>query len=205
MEHFNLKKSYKYIVSFIVGTGILSFGLYNIHSRVGISEGGVLGLSLLIYNWFGISPGLSSLVLDFTAFGIGTLVCGKKFLLRSMFASTTYALWYFLFEYMGPVLPDFSGRPLISAVLGGILVGTGCGLVVRYDCAAGGDDALAIVANKLFGVRVSCFYVVSDFIVLMLSLTYIPLRRIVWSMLSVLISSGIIELLRMGTKEANEE
>ena len=32
----------------LLGTAILSFGLYNIHSQASITEGGVLGLQLLI-------------------------------------------------------------------------------------------------------------------------------------------------------------
>lgn len=192
-----MKKSVTYIISSIIGTGILAFGLYNIHSRVDLSEGGVLGLSLLIFNWFGISPGLSGLVLDFTAFGIGTLVLGKRFLGKSIFASTMYAAWYFIFEYIGPLLPDFSNQYLTASILGGLFVGIGCGLVVRHDSAAGGDDALALVTHKLTGLKVSSFYFISDFTVLALSLTYISIRKIGWSLLSVFISSTVIEIFRL--------
>ena len=189
------KTAVKYL-SFALGTGILAFGLFNIHARTGISEGGVLGLSLLIYHWLNISPGISGFLLDMISFGIGTCVIGGKFLRDSVAASAMYACWYRIWEQIGPLLPDLSALPFAAALLGGIFVGVGCGLVVRYDCAAGGDDALAIVFHKLTGRKVSCFYVVSDFTVLMLSLSYIPARRIVWSLFSVLVSSAVIELLR---------
>ena len=39
-----------------LGSVILAFGLFNIHSQSQISEGGILGLTLLLYNWFSISP-----------------------------------------------------------------------------------------------------------------------------------------------------
>lgn len=191
-----LFKNAKKLLTFALGTAILAFGLYNIHERCGVSEGGVLGLALLLYQWFGISPAVSGFILDMSCFIIGTAVMGKGFLGWSVVASAMYALWFRLFEHMGPVLPDFSHQPWTAAVLGACFVGVGVGLVVRYDCAAGGDDALAISVNKLTGLKVSRFYFISDFTVLLLSLSYIPLRRICWSLLSVLISSFIIELLR---------
>ena len=49
-----------------------------------------------------------------------------------------------LWERVGPVLPDLSGQPLIAALLGGVFVGVGVGLVVRAGGASGGDDVLAL-------------------------------------------------------------
>ena len=61
------------------------------------------------------------------------------------------------------------------AVLPVEVVGVGVGLVIRLDGAAGADDALALVLNKLFKVHVSTTYLVSDCTILILSLSYIPL------------------------------
>ena len=43
------------------------------------------------------------------------------------------------------MLPDLSGHPLIAAILGGLFVGVGVGLIVRQGGSSGGDDALALV------------------------------------------------------------
>lgn len=191
------------LISVILGSAVLAFGLFNIHERCEISEGGVLGLSLLLYQWFEISPGISGPVMDFCCFGLGLLVLGKGFLGWSAAASLFYAAWFRLFEFIGPVVPDLSEYPLAAALLGAVFVGLGCGLCVRYDCAVGGDDALAISAHHLTGIKVSVFYFCSDITVLLLSLSYIPFSRIGWSLLSVVLSSAIIELLRPG-KAQNE-
>ena len=42
----------------VLGTAILSFGIHNIHQRAAITEGGVIGLVLLLNHWLGI-PALS--------------------------------------------------------------------------------------------------------------------------------------------------
>ena len=36
----------------IFGSAFLAFGLYNVHALSGVTEGGVLGLTLLLDHWF---------------------------------------------------------------------------------------------------------------------------------------------------------
>lgn len=182
--------------SIIAGAGILAFGLYNVHARCNLSEGGVLGLSLLLLHWLRVSPGISNLLLDAAAILAGAIVLKKSFLWDSIAASVCYTLWYILFESFPPILPDLSAWPWMAAIAGGLFVGVGTSLIVRYGCAAGADDSLALIVQAKTQIRLSVFYAISDFTVLTLSLTYIPFSRIVWSMLSVVISSLIIELLR---------
>ena len=174
---------------------ILAFGLYNIHSRTLVSEGGVLGATLLLQHWFGISPSITSFLLDAVCFAIGTKVLGWGFLRDSLIASGLFSVWYAVFERMGPVLPDLSAHPLAAAFFGALFVGVGTAMIVIYGGACGGDDALVLTFKKLRGTPVSVTYFISDFTVLMLSLTYIPLKRIIYSLISVMISSAVIELI----------
>ena len=45
-------------------SAFLAFGLYNVHSLSRVTEGGVLGLTLLLDHWFHISPSVSGAVLN---------------------------------------------------------------------------------------------------------------------------------------------
>lgn len=182
-------------LSFTAGMAILAFGLYNIHSRTLVSEGGVLGATLLLHHWFGISPSITSFLLDAVCFAIGTKVLGWGFLRDSLIASGLFSVWYAVFERIGPALPDLSAYPLSAAVFGALFVGVGTAMIVIYGGACGGDDALVLTFKKLRGTPVSVTYFISDFTVLMLSLTYIPLKRILYSLISVMISSAVIELI----------
>lgn len=190
MKHMNIKK----YVNVSIAMAILSFGMFNVHSRCPISEGGVLGCALLIFRWFKISPGISSLFLDGSLFLLGYFVLGKSFLKDSIYASLSYSMWYRIHETIGHLLPDMSNNPLLAAIVGAIFVGVGVGVCVSYSIAAGGDDSLALCLNKLFKVHVASVYFISDFIILLLSLSYIPYKQIIFSMLSVCLSSAIIEI-----------
>ena len=58
--------------------------------------------------------------------------------------------------------------------------------------ATSGDDSLAMSLTHLTGIPIQRLYLISDLIVLLLSLSYIPLRRIGYSLLTVIISGQII-------------
>lgn len=176
----------------VLGSAILAFGLFNVHAQSRITEGGVLGTTLLIRHWLGITPAVSEVVLDAVCYGLGLKFLGKGFLKRAVVATGCYAAFYALNERAGYYLPDLSGQPLFAAVLGGMFVGIGVGLVVRAGGAAGGDDALALVISKVFRVNVSRAYLITDTVVLLLSLSYISFENIACSLVTVTLSSLII-------------
>ncbi len=176
----------------VLGAAILAFGLFNVHAQSRITEGGVLGATLLIRRWTGITPAISEVALDIICYALGVKFLGRDFLKRAIVATGCYAAFYAVNERIGYILPDMSGQPLLAAVVGGIFVGVGVGLVVRAGGAAGGDDALALVIAKVFRVDVSRAYLITDAIVLLLSLSYIPFANIACSLITVTLSSFII-------------
>lgn len=174
------------------GSAFLAFGLYNVHSLSGVTEGGVLGLTLLLENWFQISPSLSGLVLNLLCYGMGWRLLGKEFIAYSLLSAGTFSLSYGIFEQFEPLWPELYQYPLLAAVLGAVFVGVGAGLCVRMGGAPGGDDALAMSLAQLTKWPIQRWYLISDLVVLGLSLTYIPLKRIGFSLLTVILSGQII-------------
>ena len=75
-------------------------------------------------------------------------------------------------------------------------MGVGAGLVVRCNASAGGDDALALSIHKVFGLRLARCYLFTDLTVLILSLSYIPLSKIAFSLVTVFISSPLIDFVQ---------
>jgi len=181
------------VITFL-SAAFLAFGMYNVHSISGITEGGVLGAVLLIQHWLHISPALSSLVLNGLCYLLGWRTFGKSFLVYSAVSALGYSLCYSICEQFPPIYPQIAQMPLAAAVAGSIFVGVGCGVCVRIGAAPSGDDALSMSLSKLTGIPIQWIYLISDLVVLGLSLTYIPLRKIAYSLLTVLLSGQIIGL-----------
>lgn len=186
----------KKILTLLVGATVLSFGMYNIHHQAGVTEGGVLGMILLLNHWFGISPSISGLVMDATCYIIGFRFLGKPFIKYSIISSVCFSLSYKVWEQFPPLIPDLTTHPLIAAILGGLFVGIGVGLIVRIGGAAGGDDALALAISHVTKCSISKAYLFTDLVVLVLSLSYIPFSRIFYSLITVFISSNVIEFVQ---------
>ena len=170
--------------------------MYNVHSVSKVTEGGVLGLTLLGEHHFKISPAISGFVMNIICYALGFKVLGKRFILYSVISSAGFSVTYFICEQFPRIYQQIAGYPLLASVVGGIFVGIGCGLSVRYGGATGGDDVIAMSVSRLFGVGVQWVYLFTDLSVLALSLTYIPLVRILYSVVTVVISGQIVGFLQ---------
>ena len=199
----HLWREWKRYGMLLLGAAILTFGLYNVHSRCSITEGGVLGMTLLVQHWLGISPSITEAILDIICYALGVKYLGKDFLRCALIATAGFSLTYALWEKIGPILPSMAGMPLLAAVVGALFVGVGVGLVVRAGGASGGDDALALVIAKKLHWPVDRAYLFTDVIVLTLSLSYIPWQKIACSLVTVTLSSFIIGKIH-GMKKRNE-
>ena len=180
----------------LVGSIIQAIGIYNIHSLADVTEGGALGLTLLLQHWFEISPAVSSLVLNLVCYAIGWRTLGKEFIGYSLVSICIYSLCYGILEQFPPLWPDIVQFPLLAALLGALFIGIGAGLCVRAGGATAGDDALAMSFSHLFRWPIERIYLISDLTVLLLSLSYIPLRRIAYSLLTVVLSGQLIGLIQ---------
>ena len=170
----------------------MSFTIVNVHVQAKITEGGILGLSLIIYNLLDINPSFVNPVMDFLCIMLGVSFFGKRFLKKTIIASMFFALFYKLFSLIGPILPSLYNYPVIAAVVGGMGIGVGCGLVISQGGAAGGDDALAFIISRKSGMGISLCYLLTDILVLGLSLVYIPFGRIIFSLITTIVSSVLV-------------
>ena len=200
----NQKISIRSCLIAFFSAGFLAFGMYNVHSVAEITEGGVLGAVLLIQHWFRISPAFSSLVLNGLCYLLGWRTFGKPFVVYSGAAAVGYSLFYFICEQFPPLFPQIAQMPLLASIVGSIFVGVGSGLCVRVGGATSGDDALAMSLSRVTKIKIQWIYLASDLIVLLLSLSYIPMRRIVYSLLTVILSGQIIGLLQKGDSTAEQ-
>ena len=169
-----------------------AFGMYNVHALSNVTEGGVLGLTLLLEHWFSLSPAISGFLLNGVCYLIGWRTLGKDFIAYSLIAAAGFSVGYAICEQFPPLWPGIVGYPLLAAILGALFIGIGAGICIRAGGATTGDDALAMSLSHVLKVPIQWIYLISDLTVLGLSLSYIPLGRIAYSLLTVVLSGQII-------------
>lgn len=183
------------IVGFLASV-FQAFGMYHIHAQSALTEGGGYGLTLLLYHHFGISPAVSGAVLTFLCYLLGFRILGKDFLGYSAIFAAGFSLGYAFFQQFPPLWPNIGLHPLLGAVFGAVFIGLGAGVCVRCGGATTGDDALAMALSHRWKADIRTVYLISDLLVLLLSLTYIPLSQIAYSMLTVILSGQLIGLVQ---------
>ena len=180
----------------LLGSLIQAVGVSSIHAWSSVTEGGVLGMTLLLHHWLSVTPAVTSFLLNALCYLIGWRTLGREFLLYSIISGAGFSLFYALAEPFSPLFPALIASPLAAAISGAVFVGVGAGLCVRVGGAPGGDDALAMSLSHLTRVPIQWVYLLTDAIVLALSLTYIPLARLLYSLLTVVLSGQIIGLVQ---------
>ena len=181
----------RYVTAFL-SSAFQAFGMYNIHAVADVTEGGVLGLTLLLEQWLAITPALSGLILNGICYFLGWRTFGKEFIYLSMVAASGFSVGYGICECWPPLWPEIANMPLPAALLGALFIGIGAGICVRTGGATCGDDALAMSLSKITHIDIQWIYLISDLTVLGLSLSYIPLKKIGYSLLTVILSGQII-------------
>ena len=189
-----LKKS-SCAVAFLA-SALQAFGMYNIHALSGVTEGGIFGLILLLHHWVGLSPAISSFVLNAGCYALGWKTLGREFIGYSLVAACGYSVGYGICEQFPPLWPQIAQMPLLASVAGAVFIGVGAGLCVRVGGATSGDDALAMSLAHVTHLKLEWLYLISDLIVLVLSLTYIPPLKLLYSLFTVVISGQLIGLIQ---------
>lgn len=196
--------TFKKCTLIFLGAAICSFGIHNIHQRCNITEGGVIGLMLLIEHWFKISPAYITPVLDLLCYALAFQYLGRDFIKLSIVSTLCVSAWYKVWEQLPFLLPDLSAYPLTAALMGGAFVGIGVGLIIRQGGSSGGDDALALTISHTTHWRLSRSYLFTDITVLLLSLSYIPVFNIIFSLVTVTVSSYLIDWIKTLGKKIPE-
>lgn len=113
----------------LLGSFILAFGLYHVHSISGVTEGGVLGATLLLEHWTGISPALTGGIMNVLCYVLGWRLLGKEFIAYSALATVGFSGTYKICEQFPHLWPGLADMPLVAALVGALL------LVWAPDCA----------------------------------------------------------------------
>ncbi|MTT30628.1 DUF2179 domain-containing protein [Terrilactibacillus sp. BCM23-1] len=109
-----------------------------------IIDGGIVGISIMLSHLTGLQLGIYLFLLNLPFFFVGYKQMGKTFTITSIIATTLLAILTTLFI---PV-PRFTDDLLLAAVYGGVILGIGVGLVIRYGGSSDGTEILAVLFNK---------------------------------------------------------
>lgn len=108
-----------------------------------VIDGGVVGVALMAAEVSGFSFSFFIVILNIPFFVFGYKKIGAVFTLLSLYSVLTLSVWSSFIHYK-PVTSD----PFLSTIYGGIIIGLGVGLIIRWGGSLDGTEILAIIADK---------------------------------------------------------
>jgi uncharacterized membrane-anchored protein YitT (DUF2179 family) len=146
LQHQRLSKAkiIKRATAIFIGAVLMAVGLEIFLVPNNVIDGGITGISIMLSHITGFRLGVFIFLLNLPFFFLGYKQIGKTFAISTLFGITVLSIFTSLFH---PV-PAFTEDILLATIFGGMVLGMGVGLVIRYGGALDGTEILAILMSK---------------------------------------------------------
>jgi len=159
-----------------------------------LGEGGVTGVSIILYYLFQWSPSLVNLIVNSLL-----LIFGYRFIDKKMIIYTIIAvLLNSIFLHLTHNWNIQSNELIVNAIFGGILVGTGIGMIIRVGGSTAGTTILAKIANKYLNWNISYALLFFDLIVVFSSFFIIGIEKLMLTIIMLYVGTKVMDFIIEG-------
>ncbi|MGL9767073.1 YitT family protein [Enterococcus sp. DIV1288f] len=190
-------KTMKEVFFIILGTSIYAFGLVYLNIANQLAEGGVSGITLILRALFHIDPAYSTLLINIPLILLGGKILGKRALAYTVLGTVSLSVFLWIWQRI-PLQINLEHDLLIVSLLAGLIAGVGSGIVYRMGGTTGGSDIIARILEKNHGISMGRSLLAFDVIVLLASLTYIDLKRMMYTLIASYVFSRVIDFILDG-------
>lgn len=181
----------------LVGCIIFAVGIYVFIQPNQIAPGGVSGISIMLHYLTGLPVGALSLLINIPLLLLAWKFLGWKFTGQTLMSVATLS---FMLDYVAVLLPQYEGDPLLAALFGGALIGTGLAVVFMRGFTTGGTDIISrLLQLKYPYLQLGKILMVIDLIVILTS-AYVfgRIETALYGMVAVFTSSRMVDSLLYG-------
>ncbi|PLS07958.1 YitT family protein [Neobacillus cucumis] len=193
-----MRKTIKDCLYILLGSLIFSIGINYFTIPNLLSEGGIIGLTLIFHYLFHWSPGIVNFILNTALVLIGMKFLEKRAIIYTLFSIFSCSLFLYMTEETGKQLTDDT---LLAAIFAGLLVGGGLGIIFRAGGTSGGTTILARIANQFLGWSMGKGILVMDIIVVACSVPIIGLGKAMYTLIAVYLGAKAIDFIVEGLEE----
>jgi len=172
-----------------IGSLIQAIALKGVAIPHNFVPGGLFGVGSLIYYQTGwLDPALLYLLLNIPMFILGYIFISRRFLGFSALAMLLITLFYQLIDFQIAISNQF-----YAALIFGVLLGVGAGMVLRSLGSNGGLDVIAVILNQKFNIGLGKVYFVFNLLLFSLSFASLDNDLVIASMIAVFLCSVSID------------
>ena len=204
LKHKKIRKISRYEQYFMISIGIIImvFGFYYFLLPAHLVAGGVSGLGLVFNKFWGFRMSYVVFSFNMILLGFAYLFLGKRVFIKSIYGSLLFPISLYLFEHFAPVI-DIESDFVLAVTFGGIFVGLGFGLVIKYGGTSGGTDIPIKILNKKLKLSLSAsIYSVDGFIILLGVIAFYGdygIRIGLYALITMFISGKVADMVIVGS------
>lgn len=180
-----------------VGAVVAAFALEEFLVPFTILDGGVVGISMIISQLSGIPLGVLTIVLNIPFMIVGFKRLGLRFLIKAIYAMVVFSSFLGVFEDMKEV----TNQEILVVVFGGVLLGVGVGLILRYGGCLDGTEIVAMLLSHHMEFSVGQIVLFFNIIIYTFAGFKFGPDRALYSLLTYFITSKIIDIVENGMEQ----
>ncbi|MBS4194384.1 YitT family protein [Lederbergia citri] len=163
-----------------------------------ILDGGITGISIIIAHFTGWRLGIIIFALNLPFIYIGYKQIGKTFALTTLYGIFILSVTSIFLHNMIVVTDDL----LLDTVFGGIILGTGVGIVIRYGGSLDGTEVLSILLNNKLPFSVGEIIMFFNFFIFTTAGFVFSWERAMYSIITYFIAFKVIDIVVEGLDES---
>jgi len=163
-----------------------------------IIDGGLTGISIILNKLFGGSLSLFVFFLNLPFLFIGYKQLGLKFLFKAIFGIVTFSLLLEVFHGVPEVTDDI----ILAFIYGGLLLGVGVGIVIKFGGCLDGTEIVAILLSKKSNLSVGQVVLFINIFIYGTAIFVFGPDRALYSLLTYFITFKIIDIVSEGMDQA---
>ena len=180
-----------------LGSALCALGINGVLVPRQFLSGGFTGLALIIHYVYPALPlGVIYFVLNIPNFVFGWKFVGRRFFLYSVAGMFIFSA---AIQTIHVTLPVYD--QLLSALLAGIIIGVGSGVILKSLGSAGGTDILSVMLLKVFSIRLGSTILAFNGIILVASALIFSLEKALYTLIYLSIVSSVVNLVVTGLSQ----
>jgi uncharacterized membrane-anchored protein YitT (DUF2179 family) len=181
-----------------LGAFIMALGLELFLVPNNIMDGGIVGVSIITSHLLNLPLGIFIFILNLPFIFLGYKQIGKTFALSTGLGITVLSLTTLFLHNLKPFTQD----TLLATVFGGMILGIGVGIVIRYGGSLDGTEILAILFNRKTPFSVGEIIMFCNLLIFAVAGFVFTWEQAMYSILAYYIAYKMIDIVIQGMEES---
>lgn len=186
----------------IVGTLVAACGIALFYTPAMITGGGATGIGTIFYYLFGWDQGVVMMCINIPLIFVGMWVFGFKYGVKTLIGSTLLSIWVSILGhvtgYHGFLDTAEPINILLSAMFGGVLLGSGIGLTMKSGCNTGGTDIIGQVIANYTPMNVGTIQFLVNAVVVSLAGIFLGFQPMLFAIIGMFVSARMVNYVLTG-------